>query len=208
MKKILLVLSMIFLYGCSHETTQIQEIEMILMKVNEKERLGKGYVKKLGQYEEKEQLVFTAIMELTQQRHFAVRKSVTTIKKIANDRLAMITKEQKTFHDARVEIMQLQESLRNSDYDQRINKLFTALYDRYDMHDQLVANYKQLVYAQLELYTQLENLSVQPSELEEYVERVNSLADDVEGNVREFNESTIEVNRLLSRILSSLEKNK
>ncbi|WP_158232488.1 YkyA family protein [Sporosarcina sp. P13] len=211
MKKILLVLTIAFLLNaCSKDSSLERQLTDILIIMNEKEKRGTGYVRKLNEHERKEQQLFTDTMEMTQQRYSEVEKLVAALKKSANERMVIIEKEQQVLHDARMELDYLNEQMNGFDDEgiNKIKKLLSALYNRYDTHDRFVLNYKKLIYEQTKLYTQLEDRSVRANVLDEQVNEINRLTSTIEEDIHEFNEATTEVNRLKSRALASLEKMK
>ncbi|MDV6376854.1 YkyA family protein [Sporosarcina sp. GW1-11] len=209
MKKTFLVLSIfILLTACSKDSSLERRLAHLLANVNEKEKLGTSYVRKLNQREQKEQQLFSDTMELTQQQYTEVRKLVTALKKSANERMVIIDKEQQALRDARMELKYFQELMGGVDgeYIEKVEKVQNALLDRYDAHDRFVSDYKELINEQIILYTELEDRTIRLRVLDDQVNEVNRLTSVVERDLHEFNEATTEVNRLKSRVFASLEK--
>ncbi|WP_301108166.1 YkyA family protein [Sporosarcina sp.] len=208
MKNILVFFSVaLILVACSNETSERQRLTDALAVINEKESQSLSVVKKLNQQEEKEQKIFAKTMELTQDQYPEVKKQVASLKKSARNRTEMIEKEEMTVSEARDEtneVADLLKTLKREDK-KKTEKMLATLEERYTLHEKFILDYKNLIDAQTQLYTQLEDREVRASQLQKKVKEINELAVTVQLSVEEFNASTAEVNRLGTRVLESLE---
>lgn len=211
MKKIILIIAMVaVLSACSEDQTVEQQLTDTLADVNEKEKQGISYVKKLNQQELKEQKRFTNTMELTQEQYPEVKKQVASLKKSARERTIIIEKEEKALSEAREAADKLSALIDIVDKAEKetLEKLIQALEERFEKHEQLISDYKKLIDAQTQLYTQLEDREIRSSQLQKQVKEVNILTSGLQQKIDEFNKSTNEVNRLQTRAFGSLEKAK
>ncbi len=208
LKNILVFFSVaLILVACSNETSERQRLTDALAVINEKESQSLSVVKKLNQQEEKEQKIFAKTMELTQDQYPEVKKQVASLKKSARNRTEMIEKEEMTVSEARDEtneVADLLKTLKREDK-KKTEKMLATLEERYTLHEKFILDYKNLIDAQTQLYTQLEDREVRASQLQKKVKEINELAVTVQLSVEEFNASTAEVNRLGTRVLESLE---
>ncbi|GKV66050.1 YkyA family protein [Sporosarcina cascadiensis] len=211
MKKIMLLLSIaLLLVACSEETSEKQQLTDALAAINEKESQSLSVVKKLNQQEEKEQKIFTQTMELTQEQYPEVKKQVASLKKSSGNRMEMIEKEETALSEAKDEtneVDELMKVLKPKDK-KTVDKMLGTLEERYILHEKFIMDYKKLIDAQTQLYTQLEDREVRASQLQRKVKEINGLAVAIQQSIDEFNESTAEVNRLGARVLESLEEAK
>lgn len=211
LKKIMLLLSIaLLLVACSEETSEKQQLTDALAAINEKESQSLSVVKKLNQQEEKEQKIFTQTMELTQEQYPEVKKQVASLKKSAGNRMEMIEKEETALSEAKDEtneVDELMKVLKPKDK-KTVDKMLGTLEERYILHEKFIMDYKKLIDAQTQLYTQLEDREVRASQLQRKVKEINGLAVAIQQSIDEFNESTAEVNRLGARVLESLEEAK
>lgn len=211
LKKMMLLLSVTFmLAACSDEPSEKQQLTDALAVINEKESQSLGVVKKLNQQEEKEQKLFSKTMELTQDQYPEMKKQVASLKKSARNRAEMIEKEETAVIEAKEETKEVTElinTLKKNDK-KSAEKMLGILEERYILHEKFIKDYKNLIDAQTQLYTQLEDREVRASQLQRKVKEINGLAVTVQQSVDEFNESTAEVNRLGTRVLKSLEDGK
>lgn len=211
LKKIMLLLSIaLLLVACSEETSEKQQLTDALAAINEKESQSLNVVKKLNQQEEKEQKIFTQTMELTQEQYPEVKKQVASLKKSAGNRMEMIEKEETALSEAKDEtneVDELMKVLKPKDK-KTVDKMLGTLEERFILHEKFIMDYKKLIDAQTQLYTQLEDREVRASQLQRKVKEINGLAVAIQQSIDEFNESTAEVNRLGARVLESLEEAK
>lgn len=208
LKKMMLLLSVaLMLVACSDELSEKQQLTDALAMINEKESQSLSVVKKLNQQEEKEQKMFSKTMELTQDQYPEVKKQVASLKKSARNRTEMIEKEEAAVSEARDEtneVADLMKTLKGKEK-KTVEKMLGILEERYIFHEKFIMDYKNLIDAQTQLYTQLEDREVRASQLQRKVKEINGLAITVQHSIDEFNESTAEVNRLGTRVLESLE---
>lgn len=207
MKKVVYSLFiLLLLIGCSKKPEVTREFTDLLMAVNEKENNGNNFVRKLYEKEQKEQKIFNLVMELTQQQHQEVRQHVVTLKKSAYERSVLLEKEGSSILESNKVLDQLSEWMNQSGFTNQLKEVVEALYERTELHEAFILQYKKLIDSQMRLYTQLEDQSVRERELQKQVSEVNELINASQQILVEFNEATKEVNRLTTRALKSLEE--
>lgn len=206
MKKVICSLFILLLLsGCSKEPGVTQQLTDLLVAVNEKENPGNNFGKKLYEKEKKEQELFIETMELSQQQYQEVKQKVIALKKSAHERSLLLGKEESAVRESKTAVDQLSDWMEQMDFTNQLNDVVEALYERSEIHEAFILQYKKLIDSQTQLYTQLEDQSTRERELQERVDEVNDLTTSSQQLLIEFNEATREVNRLSTRALKSLE---
>ncbi|WP_153731941.1 YkyA family protein [Sporosarcina obsidiansis] len=210
MRKFFIAATMIILLlgACSKDLTLEQQLIDTIASMNEKEKQGINYVGKLNQQEQKEQELFVGTMELTQEQYSQVKKQVAALKKSARERMVIVQKEEEALDETRKTADDIAVLIDTVDQEKKkaLEKFDQALTERFNKHEQLILEYKKLIDAQTQLYTLLEDRTVRDSQLQKQVKEVNHLTSVVQETIEQFNDETMEVNRLKSRILASLEE--
>lgn len=207
MKKVIcLLFILLLLIGCSEESEVTQQLTDFLVVMNEKEKQGNNFGRKLFEKEQKEQILFIETMELTQQQYQEVKQRVVAMKKSARERALLIEKEESASRESKKAIDQMSEWMEQVDLTDHVGEVVGALYERSEIHENFILQYKKLIDSQTQLYTQIEDQSIRERELQNHVSEVNDLISSSQQLLTEFNEATREVNRLATRAVKSLEK--
>lgn len=207
MKKVICLLFIfLLLTGCSKESEVTQQLTDLLVAVNEKEKQGNNFGRKLLEKEQKEQVLFVETMELTQQQYQEVKQRVIAMKKSAHERALLVEKEGNAIRESKKAIDQMSEWMEQMDLHDQLGEVIEAFYERSEIHETFIMQYKNLIDSQTQLYTQIEDQSIREHELQKQVNEVNELITSSQQSLIEFNEATREVNRLAARALKSLEK--
>lgn len=207
MKKVIcLLFILLLLIGCSEESEVTQQLTDFLVVMNEKEKQGNNFGRKLFEKEQKEQILFIETMELTQQQYQEVKQRVVAMKKSARERALLIEKEESASRESKKAIDQMSEWMEQVDLTDHVGEVVEALYERSEIHENFILQYKKLIDSQTQLYTQIEDQSIRERELQNHVSEVNDLISSSQQLLTEFNEATREVNRLATRAVKSLEK--
>ncbi|PID00037.1 YkyA family protein [Sporosarcina sp. P29] len=207
MKKVIcLLFILLLLIGCSKESEVTQQLTDFLVVMNEKEKQGNNFGRKLFEKEQKEQILFIETMELTQQQYQEVKQRVVAMKKSARERALLIEKEESASRESKKAIDQMSEWMEQVDLTDHVGEVVEALYERSEIHENFILQYKKLIDSQTQLYTQIEDQSIRERELQNHVSEVNDLISSSQQLLTEFNEATREVNRLATRAVKSLEK--
>lgn len=207
MKKVIcLLFILLLLIGCSKESEVTQQLTDFLVVMNEKQKQGNNFGRKLFEKEQKEQILFIETMELTQQQYQGVKQRVVAMKKSARERALLIEKEESASRESKKAIDQMSEWMEQVDLTDHVGEVVGALYERSEIHENFILQYKKLIDSQTQLYTQIEDQSIRERELQNHVSEVNDLISSSQQLLTEFNEATREVNRLATRAVKSLEK--
>ena len=207
MKKVIcLLFILLLLIGCSKESEVTQQLTDFLVVMNEKQKQGNNFGRKLFEKEQKEQILFIETMELTQQQYQEVKQRVVAMKKSARERALLIEKEESASRESKKAIDQMSEWMEQVDLTDHVGEVVEALYERSEIHENFILQYKKLIDSQTQLYTQIEDQSIRERELQNHVSEVNDLISSSQQLLTEFNEATREVNRLATRAVKSLEK--
>lgn len=207
MKKVIcLLFILLLLIGCSKESEVTQQLTDFLVVMNEKQKQGNNFGRKLFEKEQKEQILFIETMELTQQQYQEVKQRVVAMKKSARERALLIEKEESASRESKKAIDQMSEWMEQVDLTDHVGEVVGALYERSEIHENFILQYKKLIDSQTQLYTQIEDQSIRERELQNHVSEVNDLISSSQQLLTEFNEATREVNRLATRAVKSLEK--
>ncbi|PID06720.1 MULTISPECIES: YkyA family protein [unclassified Sporosarcina] len=207
MKKVIcLLFILLLLIGCSKESEVTQQLTDFLVVMNEKEKQGNNFGRKLFEKEQKEQILFIETIELTQQQYQEVKQRVVAMKKSARERALLIEKEESASRESKKAIDQMSEWMEQVDLTDHVGEVVEALYERSEIHENFILQYKKLIDSQTQLYTQIEDQSIRERELQNHVSEVNDLISSSQQLLTEFNEATREVNRLATRAVKSLEK--
>ncbi|PIC71674.1 hypothetical protein CSV77_00245 [Sporosarcina sp. P16b] len=209
MKKVICVLFIfLLLTSCSKETEVTQQLTDLLVVLNEKEKQGNNFGKKLHEKEQNEQVLFIETMELTQQQYQEVKQRVVAMKKSAHERAQLLEKEESALHESKKAIDRMSEWVERMELHDSLDEVVEVLYERSEIQETFIMQYKKLIDSQTQLYTQIEDPSIREHELQKHVRDVNDLITSSQQSLIEFNEATREVNRLVARALKSLENNK
>ena len=207
MKKVIcLLFVLLLLIGCSKESEVTQQLTDFLVAMNEKEKQGNNFGRKLFEKEQKEQILFIETMELTQQQYLEVKQRVVAMKKSARERALLIEKEESALRESKKAIDRMSEWMEQVDLTDHVGEVVEALYERSEVHENFILQYKKLIDSQTQLYTQIEDESIREHELQNHVSEVNDIISSSQQLLTEFNEATREVNRLATRAVKSLEK--
>ncbi|PIC86541.1 hypothetical protein CSV72_08180 [Sporosarcina sp. P20a] len=207
MKKVIcLLFVLLLLIGCSKESEVTQQLTDFLVAMNEKEKQGNNFGRKLFEKEQKEQILFIETIELTQQQYQEVKQRVVAMKKSARERALLIEKEESALRESKKAIDRMSEWMEQVDLTDHVGEVVEALYERSEVHENFILQYKKLIDSQTQLYTQIEDQSIREHELQNHVSEVNDLISSSQQLLTEFNEATREVNRLATRAVKSLEK--
>ncbi|PID16370.1 hypothetical protein CSV63_00335 [Sporosarcina sp. P34] len=209
MKKVICVLFVfLLLTSCSKETEVTQQLTDLLAVLNEKEKQGNNFGKELHEMEQSEQVLFVKTMELTQQQYQEVKKQVVAMKKSAHERARLLEKEESALRESKIAIDRMSEWVERMELHDSLDEVVEALYERSEIQETFIMQYKKLIDSQTQLYTQIEDPSIREHELQKQVRHVNDLITSSQQSLTELNEATREVNRLVARALKSLENNK
>ncbi|PID22505.1 hypothetical protein CSV61_02340 [Sporosarcina sp. P3] len=207
MKKVLCVLFVfLLLTSCSRESEVTQQFTDLLVAVNEKEKQGNNFGRKLFEKEQKEQALFIETMELSQQQYQEVKRRVVAMKKSAHERALLLEKEESALRESKRAIDQMSEWVKQADVTNQLDEVVEEHDERSEIHEAFIMQYKKLLDSQAQLYTQLEDQSIREHELQKHVNVVNELIASCQRLLSEFNDATKEVNRLTARALKSLEQ--
>ncbi|ARD49158.1 hypothetical protein SporoP37_13890 [Sporosarcina sp. P37] len=211
MKKIMYSLFILLLLtACSKEPAMDRQLKELLVAVDEKDNQGKTIVKKLTKLERKEQDLFNEAMELTQRKYPEVKQRVAALKKSAHERTNLLEKEEHAADKAKEAVERLSEwaASAGSSEQTQVEAVAAVLQKRYEEHETFVLEYKKMIDSQTQLYTQLEDREVRDRELQKYAAEVNNLLISCRQTLEEYNELTLQANRLAGRAIVSLEKAK
>ena len=207
MKKIVCSLFILLLLsGCSKEPTVAQQFTDLLVAVNEKENQGNNFGRTLYEKEQKEQEMFNQTMDLTQQNYQEVKQQVVAMKKSVRERSVLLEKEESALDKSKEAVEQLSEWVKDVGLTKQLEGVVKTLNDRSEIHEAFILRYKKLIDSQMQLYTQLEDQSAREPGLQTHVNEVNELISGNQQLLLEFNETTREANRLITRAVKSLER--
>ncbi|PIC58917.1 hypothetical protein CSV80_02730 [Sporosarcina sp. P12(2017)] len=207
MKKVLCVLFIfLLLNGCSRESEVTQQYTDLLIAMNEKEKQGNNFGRKLFEKEQKEQVLFIETMELTQHQYQEVKQRVGALKKSAHERALLLEKEESALRESKKVVDQMSAWIEQVDLTNQLDEVVELYYERSEIHETFIMQYKKLIDSQAQLYTQIEDRSIREHELQKHVNEVNDLITSSQQLLSELNEATKEVNRITARALKSLKQ--
>lgn len=196
----------LLLNGCSRESEVTQQFTDLLVAVNEKEKQGNNFGRKLFEKEQREQVLFIETMGLTQQQYQEVKQRVGALKKSAHERALLLEKEESALRESKKVVDQMSAWIERVDLTNQLDEVVELYYERSEIHETFIMQYKKLIDSQAQLYTQIEDRSIREHELQKHVNEVNDLITSSQQLLSELNEATKEVNRITARALKSLKQ--
>lgn len=211
MKYIVLVFIVLMLSACSFgETTEVK-LSNILTEMYELELNYRDVQLELVDIEKKEQANFQRMMELTKDQQEELTKQVDATEKLLEERLVLVGKEADSIKQASGKmdnIKKLIEETKEENDKETLQKIEQALANRFEAYDVLTEQYHTLASSQEELYNLLIEGDAEVDAVQEKVVEVNEQNEVVKQAVNEFNELTMELNKVKEEAFTSLQQDK
>lgn len=203
----LLTVSLV-LAGCSIGTSIEKQLSDVMNTMNKSEKEYITAQEKLTELEKSEQQLFVATMELTQEQKEELQTKVAALKESLEKRKESIKDEEVAIKTAEESMLELDEVIESADADEKkeIQRLKASISERYDHHVTFVAEYKNLVSLQEELYAMLIAEDTELTMLKTKVDEVNAQNEMVKSAISDFNSATGKVNEVKDNVFKSLKE--
>lgn len=202
-------LLILLLSACAENDTLEMQLDDLLSDVHSFEKDGKKSAEQLAKLEQEENELFAKTTALTQEELEAVEENVSILQEKLRKREELLRQEKEALQEARSYLPKLEELLQLADQGEKkaIADLRDSLEKRYETHEELMTQYKDLLEAQSKLYELLADPTVRGSELQKQLRTVNALNEAAQQTTEAFNFSTSEVNHQKERTFRSLVEN-
>ena len=196
---ILLVIGLL-LAGCTAEKDEMQkELDSVLNDVQIHESELSDYESQLRELEKKEQKLFEKTVDLKIEERDIIDANVSRLDELLASREDIIEQEMDVVKKAQ-EIITRLTTLPPADTekgDRSVRDLKVALDKRYELNEEVLSLYEELMERQRKVYELLIDENVKRVDLEEGTLAVNKQRSSLEEVVQAFNQSTNEVNSAL-----------
>ncbi|WP_203246085.1 YkyA family protein [Sporosarcina beigongshangi] len=209
MKKIIMVfLLATVLGGCTIGPSVEQQLADTMAAMNDAEQDYREAQAELTSLEQSEQQLFNETMKLTQQQQEELTNQVAELEESLQARLKKLEQEEASINKAKASVNDMDEIVEKVDEQVKgdLEKLQTAISDRYGSHAEFIISYKKLAELQQQLYEMLRTEGTQLTELTKQVDEVNAQNETVQSTVIIFNDLTEQVNRLKDDVFASLQQ--
>ncbi|REB09624.1 hypothetical protein DVB69_02115 [Sporosarcina sp. BI001-red] len=203
MRKLVLIIPMCLLLlvgGCTEEKDEMQrELGSVLTDIHEYENKVGEYENQLASLEKKEQILFDKTVDFSIEERELIESGVSRLENYLEERRQLIDEEQEVIAGGEETAKRLTSlpDVTSEEGTQSVLTLKTALTKRYELHNEVIGLYKDLMDSQGVVYELLIEENVKRVELEEATATVNEQRAKLEDAIQVFNQSTLEVNSAL-----------
>lgn len=203
----LVLASSLMLSACSFGVSTEAELTDVLADVYKEEKGYREAQEELTILEKQEQTTFNAVMELTQEEKAKVATHVEELKTSVSKRLTLLEKENDSMENAQTSLTaydDITKETKDEKAKSSLKELKKALEARFEAHELVNTEYVALSDLQQKLYDLLPNEETEQVELQEQVVLVNEQNKKVQSAITAFNESTKVLNKLKTKVYSTL----
>ena len=200
----------VMLVGCSIGSSAEQQLADVMTMMNDAERDYRDAQTELASLEQSEQQLFNETIKLTQQQQEELTVNIAGLEELLGKRLKKLEQEETSIGKAKASSRNLDTILKKADEQVKedIEKLQTAVNERYTSHAEFIAAYKKMATLQQQLYEMLRAEGTQLTELTSLVDEVNTQNETVQSTVTLFNVLTEKVNILKDDVFEGLQQTK
>ncbi|WP_185907988.1 YkyA family protein [Psychrobacillus soli] len=199
----------LLLSACSFGETTEEKLSNFLTEIHNLEADYRDVQMQIAETEQKEQANFQSMMELTKDQKEELKTQVEETARLLEERLVLVEKEAISINSASDKLTDIEILLSETDSESEkvsIQQIEEALKNRYTAYSDLTEQYHALASLQEKLYNMLIEETAEVTTIQEQVEEVNKQNDVVQQSVENFNELTVELNKVKEEVFTSLQK--